>query len=120
MKKLGKHHIWYIVLDSIGLYNKRFFTYRLSVGVARRCNVSVALANNGRVLASTNGVHVPMSVVVVNDMDVPITAPWHSLYQSLAKMVESNCNLHLLVLRVAIACTKKHHLKQDVRLASKS
>jgi len=51
-----------------------------------------------------------MSVVVVNDVDVSISAPWHSLYQSLAKMVKSNCNLHLLVLRVAITCTEKHHL----------
>lgn len=45
-------------------------------------------------------------------MDESPSAPWHPLHQSPAKMVEGNCNLHYLVARVAIACTKQHHLNQ--------
>ena len=52
--------------------------YLFSINVVRG-NESVALTNNGRMLATTNGIPVPLSVVIINHMDKTISAPWHPL-----------------------------------------
>lgn len=70
--------------------------------LVRRSNEPVALANYGRVLAATNGIHKPMSVVVVDDMEKSPPAPWHPLNQPLPEMVESQSYLHHFILRVTI------------------
>ena len=40
-----------------------------------RSKVSVTLAVDGGVTTSTNGIHLPVSVVVVYDMKIPMSAP---------------------------------------------
>ena len=77
-----------------------------------RSDESITLTDNSRTAATTNGIHEPVSVIIVNHMDESPSAPWHPLHQSPAEMVESNCNLHYLVAWEAIACTKQHHLNQ--------
>jgi hypothetical protein len=51
-----------------------------------------------------------MSVVVVDNVDKPISAPWHPLHQSLAEVIESKSYLHEFITLEYIACTKQHHL----------
>jgi hypothetical protein len=51
--------------------------YLFGRNVGRR-NVTVALANNGWVLASSNGIHQPMCVVIVYHMDKSPSAPENS------------------------------------------
>ena len=52
------------------------------------------LIDNGWMAATTNGIHEPVSVVIVNHMDESPSAPWHPLHQSSTEVVEGNCNLH--------------------------
>ena len=40
-----------------------------------RSKVSVTLAVDGWVSATTDGIHLPVSVVIVNDMEIAMTAP---------------------------------------------
>lgn len=39
--------------------------------------------------------------------------PWHSLNETCAKMVISNCNLHALISYIGVAVTQQHHLLRD-------
>lgn len=59
----------------------------------RSC-VSVALADDDRMSTTTDSVHVPMGVVVVQDMEEAPSAPGHPLNQSPSKVVERNRDLH--------------------------
>lgn len=63
----------------------------------RWCDEAITLADNGRVFATTNSIHAPVSVVIVNNVEETPSASWHSLYQSLTKMVERNRDLHKLI-----------------------
>ena len=71
---------------------------------------AVALADDGRVLAAANGVHEPMGVVIVDDVEEAPSAPRHPLHQSLPEVIERHRHLHHLVPLVAIARPKQHHL----------
>ncbi|KAG2384001.1 uncharacterized protein HKW66_Vig0152360 [Vigna angularis] len=73
-------------------------------------NETVSLAKNSRPCASTNGVHHPVSVIVVKNVEESPSAPWHPLDQSLPEMVECHCYLHDLVLRVRVSRTEQHHI----------
>lgn len=44
------------------------------------CNKLISLANNGRMHASSNGIQLPVGVVIVNHMEETPSASWHSLY----------------------------------------
>jgi hypothetical protein len=56
----------------------RVDAYLFSIAIVRGCE-SVTLAYNGRVFAPSNGIHFPVSVVIVKYMDKTISAPWHPL-----------------------------------------
>lgn len=76
-------------------------------------DISIALADDGGMAASTNGIALPMSVVIVNYMEISKSAPRQSLHQSLPKMVESYCHLHFVVISGHFRCTKEqclHHI----------
>lgn len=51
-----------------------------------------------------------MCVVVVDHMEVAVSAPWHSLYQPFSEMVESDGHLHCPVSCIRIAVPQKYHL----------
>lgn len=61
-------------------------------------------------LATPYGVHQPMCVVIVDNMEESPPASWHPLCQPLAEVVESNCYLHDCITGVTVACTKQHDL----------
>jgi hypothetical protein len=46
----------------------------------RWCDEAITLADNGRVFATTNSIHAPVSVVIVNNVEETPSASWHSLY----------------------------------------
>ncbi|KAH7846562.1 hypothetical protein Vadar_015455 [Vaccinium darrowii] len=60
--------------------------FRLSRG-----NVAVALADDGGLVAAVDHVNLPVSVVVVDDVNDPRSDPWHSLNQPLSEMVMALC-----------------------------
>lgn len=59
-------------------------------------------------MAATDGVHEPVGVVVVDDVEETPSAPWHSLHQSFAEMVEGDGHLHDRVALIRVACTEQH------------
>lgn len=107
--------------------------YLLGKGVGRG-EVSVALTINGRIGTSTDGIHFPVSVVVVHHMEVAVPTPekrqykiqakqhvrhsfksvakkkqrvpGHPLNEAFAEMVECDGHLHRLVPYVGIAVTQ--------------
>lgn len=79
---------------------------------------SVALADDGGVLAAADGVHEPVGVVVVDDVEEAEPAPGHPLHQPSAEVVVGDGDLHFGVLGVGVAGAQKDHLmemKQRVR-----
>lgn len=76
-------------------------------------NESITLTDNGRVATTTNRIHEPVSIVIVNHMNESPSASWHPLHQSPPEVVEGNCDLHYRVTSVAVACTEQHHLCQQ-------
>lgn len=91
----------------------RFVFYYL-FGIGMICDEAVTLADNGGVAASSNSVHFPVCVVVVNNMDVTKSGSRHSLYQSLSEMVERYRHLHFRVQCEAVGCAEKHHLQHTL------
>lgn len=85
----------------------------LSIGVGR-CDEAVALADDGGLAATADGVHEPVSVVVVQNVDETPSAPWHPLFQPLSKVVKRHCYLHDLVYNVGVVCSKQHHLHPSI------
>lgn len=76
-----------------------FSSYRyLFAGRVRRSDEAIALTDDGWMLATSDGVHEPVSVVVVDDMNETPPAPRHPLHQSLPEVVESHCYLHPLII----------------------
>lgn len=71
-------------------------------GIIWRADESVALADDGRVHAAADGVHEPVSVVVVYDVEEAISAPGHPLHQTSAEVVVGDGDLHLGVLGVGV------------------
>lgn len=82
-----------------------------------RSNVSVALADDGRRGAATDGIHLPKGVVIVDDMDEAVADPWHALDEADPKVVEGDGDLHDGVVGVAIHGAKQHHVVMVVELA---
>lgn len=72
------------------------------------CNKSIALAVDGRVSTPSNGVHFPMGVVIVDHMEIPVSASWHSLDKPFSKVIKGYGDLHVLVLSVGIAVPQEH------------
>ena len=70
----------------------------------------IPLAYNRWMLAPTNCIHQPMSIVIINHMEEPPSAPWHSLHQPFTKMVKCHGHLHDGVPLIWITCTKQHHV----------
>jgi len=81
----------------------------LSLGVGWS-NESVTLTYDGGTLATSNGIHYPVGVVVVDEVEESPSASRHSLDQSLSKVVVRYCDSHILIPRVCIACTKKQNM----------
>lgn len=54
--------------------HRRFVIYLFAVS-AIRCKKTVALAVDGGGSAPSNGIHFPVSVVIVHHMEVPVSAP---------------------------------------------
>lgn len=92
-----------------GEKKKKQFTHLFSI-VIEGCNVAVPLAINGGIPTSPNGVHLPLSKIVVDHMYVPSSAPGHPLHQLLAEVVEGYGNLHARVWQVGVAVAQQHHL----------
>ncbi|GER55938.1 tetratricopeptide repeat protein [Striga asiatica] len=63
---------------------------------------SVALANDGRVRATSDCVELPMGVVVVDDMGESPPDTWHPLYAPYSEPVERDRHLHDRVLGVRV------------------
>lgn len=55
---------------------------------------TITLADNGWMRTATNRVHLPMRVVIIDNVEKSPPAPWHPLNQSLPEPIESNCHLH--------------------------
>jgi hypothetical protein len=72
------------------------------------CYVAVALADDGWRVAAANGVHEPVRVVVVDNVEEAPAAPWHPLHQAPAEVVEGDGDLHDLVLRPGVAGAEEH------------
>ena len=81
----------------------------------RRSDETVSVAENGRTLATADSVKLPVSVVIVDNMDETPPNPRHPLHKSFTKVVESHSDLHLLVRLVVILCTKQHHLNTQTK-----
>jgi len=86
----------------------------------RRSDETVSMAENGRTLATTDRVKLPMSVVIVDNVDETPSDPRHPLHKSFSEMVVSHCDLHLLVIHVVVLCTKQHHLKTEPKNITRS
>lgn len=84
----------------------------LVIDIVRR-NVPVAFAYDGGILTPADGIHYPMGIVVVHDVEETQPAPWHSLYKTFPVVIESNCDLHFLIWLVLVTCTEQHHLNSD-------
>lgn len=83
--------------------------YLLGIAIDRG-GVAVPLAVNGRVTASADSIHLPLSEIVVDYVDIAASAPGHPLHQLLAEVVEGDGHLHPGVRQVLIAVTQQHHL----------
>jgi len=81
----------------------------LSEGISG-CHVAVPLAVNGGLAAASDGVHLPLGEVVVDDVDVAPPAARHSLDQLLPEVVEGDGYLHAGVWEVVVAVAQKHDL----------
>lgn len=79
------------------------------IGV-HRSRIAIALAVNSGSSTAANGVHFPSREVIVDDMNVAMSAPGHALDQSLAEVVEGNGHLHARVLHVPVVVPQQHHL----------
>lgn len=71
---------------------------------------AVALADDGRVSASADGVELPVRVVVVDDVDESPPCPRHALDEPNAESVEGDRHLHDRVLGVGVVRSQEHHL----------
>lgn len=58
-----------------------------------RSNVSVTLTIYRWIRATTNSVHLPFRKIVIHYMKVPMSTPWHPLYQPSSKMIKCKRNL---------------------------
>lgn len=76
-------------------------TYLLRIGISRS-NVPISLAVDRRITAAADGVHLPRSEVVVNNMNVSPSAPGHPLNKLLAEQIKRNRHLHPRVRREAV------------------
>lgn len=103
------------------------------------CKISVALAVDGGARTPTNGIHLPVSVVVVHHVEVSMPAsadstsfcyhqfcrnsrdlikrtkatskiPRHPLDKAFTKVIEGNGDLHLLVSHIGITMAQEHNL----------
>ena len=61
-------------------------------------------------LASADCVHLPVSVIVVEDVEESPPAPRHSLNQPPAEMIECDSDLHDRVFAAGIMGAEEHHL----------
>ena len=68
-------------------------------------NETVPLADNGGVVAAADGVHKPVSVVIIDYMDKSPSTSGHPLHQPFTKVIKCKSYLHYLIIRVAITCT---------------
>lgn len=68
------------------------------------------MAVDGGLCASTNCIHLPVSVVIVHHMEIPMSTPWHPLNETSSKMVVSNGYLHLLVSYIRVTVSQQHDL----------
>lgn len=59
-----------------------------------RGDEAIALAKDGRVLASTDGIHEPVSIIIVKYMYKTPSRSRHSLFQSLSEVIETKGDLH--------------------------
>lgn len=74
------------------------------------CQKPIALAVDGWRGTATNGIHFPMSIVIIHHMKIPMSTSWHPLNKPFSKMVEGNGDLHVLVLCVGITVAQEHDL----------
>jgi hypothetical protein len=68
----------------------------------------VALADDGGVHVAADGVHAPVRVVVVDDVEEAVAAARHPLHEVFAEVVEGDGDLHDLVLGEAVAAAEEH------------
>uniref|UniRef100_A0A453NRK3 Uncharacterized protein n=1 Tax=Aegilops tauschii subsp. strangulata TaxID=200361 RepID=A0A453NRK3_AEGTS len=74
------------------------------------CSVAVPLAEDGGRAAASDGVHEPVGVVVVDDVEEAVAAARHPLHQASPEVVEGDGDLHHLVLRLVVAGAEEHHV----------
>lgn len=85
-------------------------SYLFIVRQVRRSDETVSVAQNCRTLATSDRVKLPMSVVIVDNVDETPPDPRHPLHKPFTKVIVSHCDLHPLVILVVVLCTKQHHL----------
>lgn len=73
------------------------------------CSKSIPLAIDCRVGTASNGIHLPMGVVIVHHMEISMPTSWHSLDQPFSKVIEGYGDLHVLIFGIRIAMPKQHH-----------
>lgn len=59
-----------------------------------RSSVAVALAVDGGISTTPNGIHLPLSEIVVDDVDVASPAPGHPLDELGTEVIEGYGDLH--------------------------
>ena len=89
-------------------------------GGVGRSDEAVALADDGGVLAAADGVHEPVGVVIIHNVEETPPAPRHPLHQPLSEVVERHRHLHHLVRRVAVARPEQHHLRSPKTFFTKN
>lgn len=72
--------------------------------------VAIALAVDGGVSATADGIHLPLREIVVDHVDVAAPAAGHTLHQRLTEVVERNSDLHTRVRQVLVVVAQKHNL----------
>lgn len=77
----------------------------------------VSLADDGGVSAASDGVQLPVGVVVVHHVDEPPPAPGHALDQPDPESVEGHRHLHDRVNRALLVRPQQHHVVVVVEFA---
>lgn len=57
-------------------------------------SVAITLTIDSRASATADSIHLPLGEIIVHHMEIPVSTPWHSLHQSLPKVIERNRYLH--------------------------
>lgn len=89
----------------------RFHSLRhlLGIGIGRS-SIPVSLTVDRRISTTSDSVHFPPGIDIVNDVYIPSPAPGHSLNQLFSEVVEGDGHLHAGIRQVIVAVSEQHYL----------